>query len=112
GTMRPAGSPTTTGEAAHPRQEEPGSKPAISCIGVQKSYRLGNREIPALRGVDLEIAQPGFYAIMGHSGSGKSTLLHLLASLDRPDAGEIRIGGVPIHSMDERAATIFRRRQL
>jgi len=84
----------------------------IRCHGVTKSYRLGNELVPALRGVDFEINEPGFYAIMGQSGSGKSTLLHLLAALDRPDEGEIYIGGTPIHSMTERRATDFRRTDL
>ena len=82
----------------------------LRCTNVHKSYRTGQRTVQALRGVDLHIAEPGFYAIMGQSGSGKSTLLHLLASLDRPDQGEIHIGGTPIHSLDEKAATVFRRR--
>ena len=81
----------------------------IRCAGVHKSYRLGDREVPALRGVDLEISEPGFYAIMGRSGSGKTTLLHLLAALDRPDKGEIVIAGRAIHTMSEREATFFRR---
>lgn len=76
---------------------------------VHKSYSLAGREVPALRGVSLDIPEPGFYAIMGQSGSGKSTLLHLLAALDRPDRGEIEIAGTRIDTMDERAATIFRR---
>ena len=82
----------------------------IRCTDVHKSYRMGERTVAALRGVDLKIGEPGFYAIMGQSGSGKSTLLHLLAALDRPDRGEIEIAGTAIHTMDERAATMFRRR--
>lgn len=65
--------------------------------------------MPALRGVDLEIAEPGFYSIMGQSGSGKSTLLHLLSALDRPDAGQIWLAGRRIDTLSEREATIFRR---
>lgn len=84
----------------------------IRCAGVTKSYTIGTRLVPALRGVDLTISDPGFYAIMGRSGSGKSTLLHLLAALDRPDAGEIRIAGRSVHDLDERAATAFRRREI
>ncbi|MEM0982533.1 MAG: ABC transporter ATP-binding protein [Planctomycetota bacterium] len=84
----------------------------IRCAGVTKSYQLGSERVQALRGVDFEIAEPGFYAIMGQSGSGKSTLLHLLAALDRPDEGEIVIGGTPIHSMSEKRATDFRRTDL
>jgi putative ABC transport system ATP-binding protein len=89
-----------------------GRPPVVRCRGVMKSFRLGSREIPALRGVDLEIPDQGFYAIMGHSGSGKSTLLHLLAALDRPDAGEIWMAGCSVHDLEERAATLFRRRRL
>ena len=84
----------------------------IQCSGVYKSYRLGGREIPALRGVDLEIARPGFFAIMGQSGSGKSTLLHLLASLDRPDAGSIVVAGRKVHELNDREATEYRRREI
>jgi putative ABC transport system ATP-binding protein len=84
----------------------------LRCTDVHKSYRHGDREVPALRGVDLEIPDHGFYAIMGASGSGKSTLLHLLAALDRPDHGEIFLGNEPIHSLNERAATLFRRKKI
>ncbi|MBL8761641.1 MAG: ABC transporter ATP-binding protein [Phycisphaerae bacterium] len=82
----------------------------LRCVQVHKSYRTGGREVPALRGVDLSIDAPGFYAIMGASGSGKSTLLHLLATLDRPDSGEIWLGDRALHALDERDATQFRRR--
>ncbi|MEM1071995.1 MAG: ABC transporter ATP-binding protein [Planctomycetota bacterium] len=84
----------------------------IRCSGVTKAYTIGPRRVPALRGVDLHIAETGFHAIMGRSGSGKSTLLHLLAALDRPDKGEIQIMGRAIHSLDERSATEFRRREI
>lgn len=82
----------------------------IQCVDVHKSYRLAHGEVAALRGVDLEITEPGFYAIMGHSGSGKSTLLHLLAALDQPDKGTIRIGGRETHTLNDREATEFRRK--
>ncbi|MFM9994327.1 MAG: ABC transporter ATP-binding protein [Phycisphaerales bacterium] len=82
----------------------------IVCTGVHKTYHTGGREVRALRGIDLRIDDPGFYAIMGQSGSGKSTLLHLLGALDRPDAGTIEIAGRAIHDLGERDATAFRRR--
>ena len=84
----------------------------IRCTGVHKSYRLGAETVHALRGVDLTISEPGFEAVMGASGSGKSTLLHLLAALDRPDTGEIQIGGERIDALDDRALTRFRRRRI
>ncbi len=68
--------------------------------------------VEALRGVDLQIHEPGFYGIMGPSGSGKSTLLHLLAGLDRPDSGEILVNSSSIQSMDEAALTRYRRLEI
>ncbi len=88
----------------------------LSCSNLHKAYPLANRSVPALRGVDLCIEKPGFYAIMGASGSGKSTLLHLLATLDRPDQGTITLaskdGPRSLHNLSEREATIFRRKQI
>jgi putative ABC transport system ATP-binding protein len=94
-----------------PEAPEPSSE-LLAVRGVTKRYMAGGRAVEALRGVDLSVAEPGFYAIMGQSGSGKTTLLHLLAALDRPDAGEILIAGRPIHALGEREATEFRRRQI
>ncbi|MCZ6835441.1 MAG: ABC transporter ATP-binding protein [Planctomycetota bacterium] len=85
---------------------------AIRLKGVTKNYHLGKRVVPALKGIDLEIIDPGFYAIMGPSGSGKSTLLHLLAALDRPDAGSIELDGVRIDTLNETQLTQFRRHQI
>jgi putative ABC transport system ATP-binding protein len=84
----------------------------LRCSDVHKSYHLGDRDVPALRGVDLAIEEPGYYAIMGQSGSGKSTLLHLLAALDRPDRGEIVLAGRNLHTLSERDATLYRRREI
>ena len=84
----------------------------IRCVSVHKAYSLGDRSVQALRGVDVEIPSSGFFAIMGRSGSGKSTLLHLLAALDRPDDGEIHIGGTRIDQMTEAEATTFRRERI
>ena len=85
---------------------------AIQLRGVSKTYSLGDRRVEALRGVDLDITEPGFYAIMGPSGSGKSTLLHLMAALDRPDAGTITVAGCGVHDMREAELTLFRRRKI
>ncbi|GMV26612.1 MAG: ABC transporter ATP-binding protein [Phycisphaerae bacterium] len=82
----------------------------LACADVHKSYTTGRDQVSALRGVDLVIDDPGFYAIMGASGSGKSTLLHLLGCLDRPDRGTIELGGRRIDTLGEREATHFRRR--
>jgi len=84
----------------------------LACSNVHKSYHLGERDVAALRGVDLTIDEPGFYAIMGRSGSGKSTLLHLLAALDKPDQGTITLAGQRIDQFTDAQATIFRRTQI
>ncbi len=88
------------------------ASPSIRCRGVYKSYQLAGRSVAALRGVDLDIDRAGFFAIMGHSGSGKSTLLHLLAALDKPAQGEVFVAGKPLHTLTEREATQFRRRDI
>ena len=84
----------------------------IRCINVHKKYRLGTRDVAALRGVDLHIAEQGFYAIMGPSGSGKSTLLHLLAGLDVPSEGELHVAGRRLEGMSDRELTKFRRHEV
>lgn len=86
--------------------------PSIRTRGVVKRYRAGERLVEALRGIDFELLEPCFHAVMGASGSGKSTLLHLLAGLDRADAGEVEVSGERIHEMDERALTLYRRRRI
>jgi len=90
----------------------PATSPVARLRGVKKSYRLGDRVVPALRGIDLDIAEPGFYCIMGPSGGGKSTLLHLLGGLDRPDAGTVELAGARIDDMPERELTELRRRRI
>jgi putative ABC transport system ATP-binding protein len=81
----------------------------IRCQNVHKSYALGGEAVAALRGVDLTIDEPGFYAVMGASGSGKSTLLNLLAALDTPNEGSVEIGGQRVDGLNERLLTRFRR---
>jgi putative ABC transport system ATP-binding protein len=69
---------------------------------VHKSYRLGETEVKALRGLDLELHQGEFTALVGASGSGKSTLLNLVGCLDEPDRGRILLGGRDVaHLSDE-----------
>src|SRR3954453_18533257 len=76
---------------------------ALEVRGLHRFFRRGDEEIAALRDVSFEVARGEFVAIRGPSGSGKSTLLTLLAGLDRPDAGEVRLHGRTInhrHALD------------
>jgi putative ABC transport system ATP-binding protein len=84
----------------------------IAVRNVQKVFRQGDTEVPALAGVSLEIASGDFVAIVGPSGSGKSTLLHLMGGLDAPTAGDIEIEGTSISRMTDDEITIFRRRRI
>ena len=77
-----------------------------------KSYRIGKLEIPALRGVDLEIPEGQFVAVMGPSGCGKSTLLHLLGGLLSPTSGTILIDGEDISKVSDAKRTDIRRRKI
>ena len=71
----------------------------IQCRGVVKTYRQGSVEVPAVRGVDLDIQPGDFATLAGPSGSGKTTLLSLIGGLDKPTAGEISVDGQPITHM-------------
>jgi putative ABC transport system ATP-binding protein len=77
--------------------------------GLAKSFAPG---IPLLHDVSLEVAAGEWVAIVGESGSGKSTLLNIVAGLDRPDAGEVRLDGKPIDFADDDALALWRRRHL
>ncbi len=74
---------------------EPGSEavgpPLIELAGVEKVYRTGKVEFPALRGVDLAIADGEMVAIVGPSGSGKSTIMNMITGIDRPTAGTVTV---------------------
>lgn len=68
----------------------------IKLENVVRSYQMGEVQVRALRGLDLEIKEGDFVAIMGPSGSGKSTLLHLIGALDLPDDGRVKLGDLDI----------------
>jgi len=73
----------------------------IELIDVEKVYKTGALEVAALRSVSLRIEENEFVAIVGPSGSGKSTLMHILGCLDTATAGEFRIAGHDVRSLDE-----------
>ncbi len=83
----------------------------IQLRGVTKVYHMGLQSVPALRGVDLDIAEREFIAIMGPSGSGKSTLMNIIGCLDRPTDGEFLLNGLNVKRLnDNQLATVRNRR--
>ncbi len=70
-----------------------GNSPIMHIRNVTKSFARGGEKITVLKNLNLEVAEGEFLGIMGPSGSGKTTLLNLIAGLDRPDSGEVWIGG-------------------
>ena len=84
----------------------------IALQQLTKIYRVGEIEIPALRGVSLEIDRGAIVAIMGASGSGKSTLLNLLGCLDRPTSGEYRLDGQEVSQFSGDALARVRNRKI
>ena len=85
---------------------------AIETRDLRKVYEMGELEVEALDGVDLEIEEGEFAAMMGPSGSGKSTLMHLLGLLDTPSSGEIVIDGVETSNYSEHQRDQFRLRKI
>ncbi len=74
-----------------------------------KTYRMGDVEVVALRGVDLTLSRGEFVVLLGPSGSGKSTLLNILGGLDAPSSGDVRYEGHALSGADDDALTAFRR---
>jgi putative ABC transport system ATP-binding protein len=85
------------------------AEPMIRVRGLTKVYRLGDVEVHALRGVDLDIARGEFVAIVGASGSGKSTLFHILGGLTPPTAGTVVIDGKDLGGMTNQQRTDLRK---
>ena len=84
-------------------------EPIISIRGLRKTYHVGEVDVHALRGVDLDV-QPGeFVSIVGPSGSGKSTLFHIVGGLTPPTAGTVRIAGRDLFGMSDAERTNLRK---
>jgi len=82
--------------------------PLVSIRHLAKSYQRGAQTVPVLSDISLDIAEGDFIALMGPSGSGKSTLLNLIAGIDRPDSGELLVGGVDISELPEASLADWR----
>ena len=88
------------------------SKPLISVRGLRKEYPMGDETVVALKHIDLDIEKGQIVCIFGTSGSGKSTLLNQLAGLEKPTAGTVTIGSVPVERLSENALAVFRQKHL
>ena len=84
----------------------------IQVRGLQKTFRVGEIDIQALRGVDLHVQRGEFLAVIGPSGSGKSTLFHILGGLAPPTAGEVLIDGVNLRNLSENERTELRQKKV
>jgi len=81
---------------------------SIELVAVEKVYRSGKLEYPALRGVDLSISSGEMVAIVGPSGSGKSTIINIITGIDRPTAGTVTVGGARIDQLSEEQLASWR----
>ncbi len=87
-------------------------KQIVRTVDLKKAYKVGKLDVPALRGVSLEVDEGEFVAIMGPSGCGKSTLLHLLGGLLSPTSGNIIIDGEDLAKVSDARRTDIRRRKI
>src|SRR5437660_5259706 len=89
-----------------------GSQPIVRVHGVHKHFRRGSEQIDVLIGLNLQVQEGEFLALMGPSGSGKTTLLNLIAGLDQPSEGEIWVGEQLISAMSEAQLAKWRTRHV
>ncbi len=87
-------------------------EPLITVKNIRKVYRMGEEKVIALDDVSLEIYKGEIICFLGASGSGKSTFLNMVAGLEKPTKGEIYIGGIPVHKLNEENVTLFRQKNI
>ena len=85
---------------------------AVEAHDIERRYGEGDTAVHALRGVSLEVDRGNLVAVMGPSGSGKSTLMHILAGLDTPTSGTVKVAGIDITGLDDAKLTRVRREHI
>ena len=88
------------------------AEPIVKTTALKKHYKTGSQLVKALDGVDFEVKEREFVAIIGKSGSGKTTLLHMLGGLDTPTSGSVTVGGTALETLDNDRLAVFRRRKV
>src|SRR4029077_973654 len=88
------------------------SSPVVRLHGVEKIYRSGTLDVPALRGITLEIPSQRFSVVIGASGSGKTTLLNIIGCIDSPSNGAVEVCGQDIAALADDALSDFRARNV
>ena len=107
--------PSGVSESPQLSQEQPPADtvgPYVECQDLFKIYKRADLEVVALRGLDLAILPGELVAVVGASGSGKTTLLNVLSGLDRPSAGQVRVGGKDLLNLSDGDLVQYRRSQV
>ena len=101
-----------TESAVQPSTTQTAARVAVDVRDVRKVYQRDTQRITVLDGINLQVPEGEFLALMGPSGSGKTTLLNLIAGIDRPTSGSVTVGGTEVSSLSESALASWRSRNV
>lgn len=104
--------PGKTKVSSADKSAEDPNRPLIELIKVVKTFKNAAGEFTVLKGIDAHFQRGEFVGVIGKSGSGKSTLINMITGIDRPTSGEIFVGNVPVHTLNENQMAIWRGRNM